>query len=120
MRRVILLGLLGLLLGVTEARADRWKHRHRGHGYGYSYGPGFNGYGYGPARFGPPPMRREYCGRPPGPRHVWVPGNYGWGGNGYHWNNGYWAMPPRPYATWVPGYWRPQNGVHIWIGGFWR
>ncbi len=118
MRKMMLLGVFGLLLGVTEAKADRWKDKHRGRGpkHVYSYGPT---YGYGP-RFGPPPMRREFYGRPPGPRYVWVPGYYDWGGYDYRWHDGYWAMPPRPAAMWVPGYWRPQNGVHIWINGFWR
>jgi hypothetical protein len=119
MRKLMLLGVFGLLLGVTDAKADRWKDKHRGRGpaYGYSYGPS---YGYNGPRYAPPPMRREFYGRAPSPRHVWVPGYYTWAGHDYAWHNGYWAMPPRPQAMWVPGYWRPQNGIQVFINGFWR
>lgn len=122
MRKLLVLGMLAGLAGSSLAWADddRWgrsrRHRYEDR-YGYEYGPG---YGYGPARFGPPPNPREFCGRAPSPRHVWVPGYYDWGGNRYRWRGGRWAVPPRSRAVWVPGYWRPQNGVHIWIGGFWR
>ncbi len=135
MKKTLLIGTLGMMLGAIGAWADDddWRRRRGNDNYRYDsrYDSRYDNRGYdnrgddrydsfGPARYAPPPPRREYYGRCPSPRHVWVPGYYAWRGNGYGWNNGYWAIPPRPRAVYVPGYWRPQRGVHVWIGGFWR
>ena len=70
-------------------------------------------------RIGPPPPRREVIVARPGPRHVWVPGNYRWDGRRYAWGNGHWTLPPRGRNYWVPGRWERRNGMHIWFDGHW-
>src|SRR5579864_2313795 len=59
--------------------------------------------GRAPSR--PPPVRREFIPRAPGPQFVWTPGNWAWDGRGWVWVNGAWMRPPRPRAVWVPGHW---------------
>ena len=71
-------------------------------------------------RFGPPPPVREVIVARPGPRHVWVPGYYGYRGARYAWTPGYWAIPPRHRVAWVPGYWAHRPGGYIWVAGYWR
>ena len=96
MKKLLSLGIFALALAAGEANAAVF------------------------VRFGPPAPPREVVVVRPGPRHVWVPGYYGWNRGRYHWVNGYWAMPPRHRAAWVPGYWTPQRGGYVWVPGYWR
>ncbi len=69
-------------------------------------------------RPGPPIVRaRPVC---PGPRHVWVAGNYAPRGNQYIYTDGYWAVPPPRHSHWVEGKWKHRRGGWMWIPGHWR
>lgn len=68
----------------------------------------------------PPPPPREVITVRPGPRHIWIPGHYGWDGRKYVWARGYWTPPPPGRASWIPGRWDYRNGGHVWIEGRWR
>lgn len=68
--------------------------------YGYTSTTVYTTYGH------PPPPRVEYRYAAPSPSHIWVGGDWFWGGNRYDWRPGYWAPPgyrpaPRPPH---PGY----------------
>ena len=58
----------------------------------------------------------------PGPRYVWVDGDYVWRGNQYVYNEGRWALPAYGGARWVPGHWKfnRRRGGWFWVGGHWR
>lgn len=46
-------------------------------------------------KVGPPlPPPREVITVRPGPRHIWIPGHYGWVGRKYVGARGYWTPPP--------------------------
>jgi len=71
-------------------------------------------------RIGPP---RPLVERPvprPGPRYVWTPGYYRWGGRAYAWVPGAWVLPPRPHAHWVRGRWAHRPGGWFFVEGHWR
>lgn len=56
----------------------------------------------------------------PGPRHVWVNGEYVWRGGQYVYTEGYWALPPARRNHWVEGRWKYRRGGWFWIPGHWR
>ena len=56
----------------------------------------------------------------PSPRHVWVGGNYNWGGGQYAYTDGYWALPPANSRAWVEGYWKNKRRGWVWVPGHWR
>ena len=56
----------------------------------------------------------------PGPRHVWVNGDYAWRGGQYYYTDGYWAVPPPRRSHWVEGKWKHRRGGWVWIPGHWR
>lgn len=70
---------------------------------------------YGPP---PPPPAYGYAYRPPcpGPDYFWIDGFYGYVGNRYAWNPGYWALRPHPRAYWVAPRYHRGNYYH----GYWR
>ncbi len=55
----------------------------------------------------------------PGPRHVWVAGDYVLRGGGYVYVDGYWAEPARGYRIWKEGHWKRRPGGWVWIPGRW-
>jgi len=57
----------------------------------------------------------------PGPRHVWVDGDWVWnaGVHNYVWNEGRWVMP-EPYSKWIPGHWRNAPQGYYWVPGHWK
>ncbi|MEO6668116.1 MAG: hypothetical protein ABIN36_01485 [Ferruginibacter sp.] len=69
-------------------------------------------------RPGPPVVRV----RPvtPGPRHIWVDGEYAWRGGTYVYTDGYWAVPPSRRTHWKAGHWKHRRDGWIWIPGRWR
>jgi len=76
---------------------------------------------YGYAAYGPPAAPVEVVPVAPGPAYVWTPGFYVWGGRGYTWRAGRWAIPPAGYRAWHPGYWSQHaSGRHVWTPGHWR
>ncbi len=56
----------------------------------------------------------------PGPKYVWVHGDYVYRGNQYVYNEGYWAVPPPRRSHWVEGKWKHRRGGWVWIPGHWR
>lgn len=56
----------------------------------------------------------------PGPKYVWVNGDYTYRGNQYVYNDGYWAVPPASRTHWVDGRWKHRRGGWVWIPGHWR
>lgn len=71
-------------------------------------------------RFGPPPLRVEHCGPPPGPGFLWVDGYWAWRGRAYAWAPGYWSRVPRYRSAWVPGRWVWTPRGYFWQRGYWR
>ena len=102
--------------------------------YGYTSTTVYTTYGH------PPPPRVEYRYAAPSPSHIWIGGDWFWGGSRYDWRPGYWAppgyrpvprpphpgyvppppvrpMPPMPSRPSIrpdehprPPYWRPEGG----------
>lgn len=85
--------------------------------YGYTSTTVYTDYGY------PPPPRVEYRTIAPSPTHIWVDGDWYWGGSRYDWRPGRWAPPgyrhvppplwprahtPRPHFGHPPGPSRPM------------
>ncbi|MBS1927962.1 MAG: YXWGXW repeat-containing protein [Chitinophagaceae bacterium] len=68
------------------------------------------------------PGAPELVARPkaPGPRHVWVSGEYVWKAHKYIYVPGYWAIPPMNKRRWIEGRWRHKRGGWIWKPGYWR
>ncbi len=67
----------------------------------------------------PPPMIVERVTVCPGPRYVWIGGEWIWDGR-WVWVSGRWVVPPHPRAVWVRGYW--VRTPHGWRHqrGHWR
>lgn len=86
--------------------------------YGYTSTTVYTHYGH------PPQAPVEYRSLPPSARHVWVDGDWMWGGSRYDWRPGYWAAsgfrggPPRPHMQPpprpVPPMVRPQVRPQPW------
>ncbi|HEY4664268.1 MAG TPA: hypothetical protein VIG85_04710 [Comamonas sp.] len=76
--------------------------------YGYTSTTVYTDYGH------PPPPRVEYRTVAPSPHHVWVAGDWFWGGSRYDWRPGRWAPPgyrpaPPPHRPMV----QPPRPPHI-------
>jgi hypothetical protein len=58
--------------------------------------------------------------RPDNPNAEWVPGYWGWDGEGkrFIWISGSWRIPP-PGMRWVPGYWNATANGAQRVPGFW-
>ena len=56
----------------------------------------------------------------PGPRHIWINGEYVMRGNDYVYTDGYWAVPPPRYHYWKEGHWKNARNGWIWIPGHWK
>ena len=67
-----------------------------------------------------PPVRVEVVAVAPGPRHVWVPGQWAWRRGAYFWVPGRWVVPARGYRAWVPGHWARDRRGWYWVEGRWR
>jgi hypothetical protein len=77
-------------------------------------------YGGAYVRVGPPAPVVEVRHAAPGPRYVWVPGYYRWGGRAYAWVPGRWVVPPRAHARWAPGHWQHNRRGWFYVEGRWR
>lgn len=49
----------------------------------------------------PPPRRVEVAIERPGPRFVWIKGDWRLTGHEWSWTDGSWSVPPRPNIRWV-------------------
>lgn len=87
---VSLLGVLGLSGCVVAPIDDGYAD------YGYTSTTVYTDYGH------PPPPRVEYRTVAPSASHIWLGGDWHWGGSRYDWRPGHWvapgfrAMPPPP------------------------
>ena len=67
----------------------------------------------------PPPMRYERRAPMPGQGYVWQDGFWAWRGGRYVWVPGHWVRPPYAGAYWVhPHYDRYGDGYH-YHDGYW-
>jgi hypothetical protein len=92
-------------------RPGRHGHEHGGHGHQQMKYR---------ARMGPPPVRVEVRPAMPGPRHVWVPGYWGWRNERHFWVTGVWRMPPRQNWVWVEPQWVNDGGGWGFVEGHWQ
>lgn len=67
----------------------------------------------------PPPAIVETITVAPGPRYVWVGGEWIWDGR-WVWVSGRWVLPPHPRAVWVRGYWVHTPRGWRYHPGHWR
>jgi hypothetical protein len=71
-------------------------------------------------RVAPPAARVEVVPRAPSPRHVWVPGYWGWREHhGHVWYGGHYVVG-RPGAVWEPAHWSARGGYWHLSEGHWR
>jgi len=70
-------------------------------------------------RVAPPAPRVEVIPVAPTPRHVWVPGHWGWNGVRHNWVAGYYDLPPHPGYHWTPAHWASEGGVWVFRNGYW-
>jgi hypothetical protein len=49
----------------------------------------------------PPPRRSEVAIERPGPRFVWIKGDWRLTGHEWNWTDGCWLVPPRPKIRWL-------------------
>lgn len=70
-------------------------------------------------RVAPPPPYVEYVGAPPVVGHIWIGGNWNWGGTRYVWVPGRWEAP-RPGYQWVPHRWERDGDRWHQSGGRWE
>lgn len=70
-------------------------------------------------RVAPPPPYVEYVGAPPVVGHIWIGGNWNWGGTRYVWVPGRWEAP-RPGYQWVPHRWERDGDRWRQSGGRWE
>jgi hypothetical protein len=67
----------------------------------------------------PPVPRVEVIPMAPSPRHVWVPGHWGWNGARHIWVGGYHDVPPYRGYTWIPSQWVNEGGYWVYRQGHW-
>lgn len=58
----------------------------------------------------------------PGPRHIWVDGEWVWRNNQYVYIEGRWVRLGYPGARWIPGHWKfhRRRGGWFWVPGHWN
>ncbi len=73
------------------------------------------------AQFYPPvpPPRYEVVPVAPGPRVIWEPGHWVWGGRGYAWIGGRYVGRRPYYANYHPGHWANRYGRWVWVAPGW-
>ncbi len=67
----------------------------------------------------PPAARVEVIPAAPSPRHVWIPGYWGWNGTQHIWIPGYHDIPPGPGYHWIQARWVNEGGVFVFKRGHW-
>lgn len=69
-------------------------------------------------RPGPPVVRARPVS--PGPKYIWINGEYTWRGGQYVYADGYWAVPPPRYRYWKEGHWKKRRDGWVWMPGHWK
>jgi hypothetical protein len=54
----------------------------------------------------------------PSPRHVWVPGYWGWRGGARVWVGGAWLLPQTNWG-WIAPHWQWNGVTWVWAQGYW-
>ena len=67
----------------------------------------------------PPPLPVYVQPPCPQPGHMWTPGYWAWGNDGYYWVPGTWVPAPAVGMLWTPGYWGWSGGYYRWNVGYW-
>lgn len=67
----------------------------------------------------PPAPRVEARPVAPSPRHLWVPGHWGWRGGRHDWVVGRYVVPPAAGRTWVEARWANEGGQWVFYDGHW-
>jgi hypothetical protein len=67
----------------------------------------------------PPPPRFEAAIARPGPRFVWIKGDWRHSGHEWGWSGGRWSVPPGPHARWVPASYEAVSGGTRYTPGHW-
>ncbi len=70
-------------------------------------------------KVGPPALPVYEQPECPAPGHLWAPGYWAYGQDGYYWVPGTWVMAPQPGLLWTPGYWGWRRGAYVWHEGYW-
>lgn len=71
-----------------------------------------------PIRKAPPPPRKEYVSKKPGPDYVWVKGHWVLRNGLWQWVRGYWIKKKKG-KVWVQGHWVKRHGKWVWVPGHW-
>lgn len=95
----LVLGSAAILVGCVAVPDGGYEN------YSYTSTVVYSDYDY------PPPPRVEYRTVAPSAAHIWVGGNWFWGGSRYDWRPGYWAAPGYRQPPPRPGY-RPPRPHH--------
>jgi hypothetical protein len=66
----------------------------------------------------PPPAKSEVKPPPPGPKAVWIDGNWKRSHGRYVWVPGHWVK--KPHGRWVSGHWEKRPRGWVWVKGRWR
>jgi hypothetical protein len=67
----------------------------------------------------PPPRRVETAIERPGPRFVWIKGDWRHSGHEWGWSDGRWSVPPGPHARWIPARYEAVSGGTRYTPGHW-
>ena len=67
----------------------------------------------------PPPRRVEPAIERPGPRFVWIRGDWRHSGHEWGWSDGRWSIPPGPRARWIPARYEAVPGGTRYTPGHW-
>ena len=67
-----------------------------------------------------PPSKEEVMGKQPGPKYVWMAGNWRFYSGRYVWIKGRWSLPPEPNAAYTPPHWEIVNGNSVFTEGYWH
>jgi hypothetical protein len=97
MRKILLAGLFGVVLGIGSVQAEEVI-----------------------IRTAPPRAVVETRGVRPSREHVWIAGYHRWDGNAYAWTPGRWEAPPHPHARWIAPRYVHRNGGYVFVDGRWR
>lgn len=66
-----------------------------------------------------PQRRREVRSERPGPRYVWIKGDWHHTGQEWSWSDGRWSEPPQRRARWIAPRYQKVRGGYRYVPGHW-